>query len=89
MLTPLMSFNLSEVRLKFNSRPSPHASQCVCSLWVGEEFQAEPRSFLSVWASLYSYLRDTRSCKQLNFSSRLLPGEMCHAVAALSLSVFL
>lgn len=34
MLTRLLSFNLSEVRLKFNSRPSPNASRSVCVQYV-------------------------------------------------------
>lgn len=47
MLTPLMSFNLSEVRLKFNSRPSPNARQCVCSPAVG-------RWGVLSWAQVFS-----------------------------------
>lgn len=47
MLTWLLSFNLSEVRLKFNSCPSPNASRCVCSPAVG-------RWVVSSWAQVFS-----------------------------------
>ena len=47
MLTRLMSFNLSEARLKFNSCPSPNASQCVCS-------PAVCRWVVSSWAQVFS-----------------------------------
>lgn len=47
MLTPLMSFNLSEARLKFNSGPSPNASQRV-------RFPAVGHRVVSSWAQVFS-----------------------------------
>lgn len=47
MLTRRLSFNLFEVRLKFNSCPSPNASRCVCSSAVG-------RWVVSSWAQVFS-----------------------------------
>lgn len=47
MLTRLLSFNLFEVRLKFNSCPSPNAGRCVCSPAVG-------RWVVSSWAQVFS-----------------------------------
>lgn len=47
MLTRLLSLNLFEVWLKFNSCPSPNAGRCVCSSAVG-------RRVVSSWAQVFS-----------------------------------
>lgn len=60
MLTRLLSLNLFEAWLKFNSCPSPNASQRVCSSAVGRWVVSSWAQVFSLWLGLTLFMPEGR-----------------------------